>query len=112
MAIQKYHVGDLVRILPFEEIDTEDVGGYYSSTSCFGIPRETINEYAQNLNGIMLAVDDVYNLPSGTVYYHLRMKNCANTSIGFEWAQGMICPFEDEPLYDADPEDLVRFLTM
>lgn len=116
MTIRKYREGDLVRILPFDEIDLKDVGDDYSRTSCFGISRNTIDEYARNLDGVALAVCGVYNLSdrNRTVYYHLRMKNCANTSIGFEWAQGMIAPFvedeEDEPLCDADPNDLIRFL--
>lgn len=114
MTIRKFREGDLVRILPFDEIDLEDVGDYYSRTSCFGLPRNTIDEYAQNLDGVALEVCDVYELSDGTAYYHLRMKNCAATSIMFEWAQGMIAPFvedeEDEPLCDADPNDLMRFL--
>ena len=114
MAIQKYHVGDLVRILPFDEIDIEDVGGYYSYNICFGIPRITIDEYALNMKGIALAVCSVHELPDGTKFYSLRVNNCADTSLNFGWAQGMIAPFvedeEDEPLCDVDPNDLIRFL--
>ena len=115
MTIRKYREGDLVRILPFDEIDLEDVGDYYSRTSCFGLSCNTIDEYARNLDGVALAVCGVYELSDGTVYYHLRMKNCATTPINFEWARGMIAPFvedeEDEPLCDADPDGLIRFLT-
>ena len=114
MTIQKYRTGDLVRILPFEEIDIEDVGGYYSHNICFGLPRYTIDEYALNMKGVALEVCDVHVLSDGTPYYSLRVKNCTDTSLIFGWVQGMIAPFvedeEDEPLCDADPDGLVRFL--
>ena len=106
MNAQKFFIGDKVRIRPFDEIDTSDIGECgISDEGCFAIGRFHINEESAEGPYVITEFREDYE----TYIYRMRREDGIN-NITFWWAQGMLYPDEQEELPDADECGLFGYL--
>lgn len=109
MQVQKYEIGDLVRIRPFDSIDPKDLGDisykpydpdYPFSGSCGGIPRATVYRYREYGDMIVTEV----RAGEGTFIYRLG-KRSGRGGLPLWWAHGMLEPAVDETIFVPDNKD-------
>ena len=112
MTEQKFHVGDEVRVRPFSEIDTSDLGTIsIKRKSCYSIDREHID----SMSGMGTFFIRNVNTSFDTFIYTMeKMLSNGNTkTVGYYWAQGMLdfaYPKEELPVPDED--GLFAFLSV
>lgn len=86
MPEQKFHKGDVVRIRPFEEIDTGDIGNItHAPDSCYSIRRETIDKMSKLGPFVVVSGCAAY----GTYVYEIKYHD-SGSSADYYWAQGML----------------------
>lgn len=102
MTERLFSVGDTVRVRPFGEIDTSDIGTIeYTPTYCYGISRTTVNSYAKD--GLEYKIRR-FSEYKGAYIYGLTTED-GNDS-GWSWAQGMLAPVYKGELPEVDPGSL------
>ena len=69
MPEQKFHVGDIVRIRPFDEIDDGDIGDLKrTSTECYAIHRSNIDGFSKSGPCVVKSGREIH----GTYIYRLE----------------------------------------
>ena len=89
--IQSYNFGDIVRILPFDEIpDFEHKGDYY----CFGISKEAVDECS---NCWSCEIECIYGEYNGYAAYRLK-------GMRFKWHElmlSLVCADDSDELNES-----------
>lgn len=99
--MEKYEVGDRVRVLPFAQINPAEAGTHLSEVSCYGINRDVVDEYASKKP--YYTVVDV----SGFSY----VLDAEGRGGYLFWPYYALAPYcEDIKLPDVDPERLFTSL--
>lgn len=109
MTEQKFFIGDRVRVRPYDKIDTLDIGNSScDSYYCYGIPKRHIDRASDKSDGFVIR-NGRFNEDKGMFIYDLV--DLAGKLQAYYWAQGMLCPYEEETeLPEPDPSGLFSFI--
>ena len=111
MSEQKFHVGDEVRVRPFSEIDTSDLGTIsIKRKSCYSIDSEHIDSMSERGTFFIRAVNTSFE----TFIYTMEeiLPNGNTKMVRFYWAQGMLdFAYPQEELPEPDEDGLFAFLS-
>lgn len=109
--MQKFQIGDMVTVRPFDEIDTDDIGTLRrDSNECYAIESRYINAMSADGPFVIKSVHEDW----GTFIYKLSDPSSGKEKKYF-WAQGMLQFAEgyegNDPIDPGSPEDLFDFLS-
>ena len=104
---QKFILGEVVMVRPFDEIDRSELGDILMNDRwCFSIRRDFIDAHADRGFGYFIST---IKQDRGT-YVYLLSEVGTNIPDGFWWAQGMLYGREEEEFEPPDTDGLLGFL--